>query len=238
MRKLHGLILASTITAAAPASALEFRGTEWTGAGEIGYVATTGNTDTSNLTARLGVTNERDHWRHKLALEALNTEDDGNTTAERYLAAWQTDYKFSEHEYLFGRVAYEDDKFSGYEYRITETVGYGRRVLNRSNMTLDLEAGPGARQSKLEDGNTENEFVARIAARYAWQISEHATFTEDLSSDIGEDATITKSITGLQARINGNLAMKLTFTVENTSDVPDGVDKTDTETAVTLVYGF
>lgn len=238
MRKLHGLILASTISAAAPASALEFRGTEWKGAGEIGYVATTGNTDTSNLTARLGVTNERDHWRHNLALEALNTQDDGDTTAERYLATWQSDYRFSENEYLFGRVAYEDDKFSGYEYRITETVGYGRRVLDRRNMTLDLEAGPGARQSKLEDGNTENEFVARLAAHYAWQISEHAKFTEDLSSDIGEDATITKSVTGLKAKINGNLAMKVTFTVENTSDVPDGVDKTDTETAVTLVYGF
>lgn len=184
------------------------------------------------------MTNERDHWRHNLALEALNSEEDDDTIAERYLATWQSDYKFSEHEYLFGRVAYEDDKFSGYEYRVTETVGYGRRVLDRSNMTLDLEAGPGARQSKLEDGNTENEFVTRLAARYAWQISEHAKFTEDLSSDIGKDAAITKSVTGLQAKINGNLAMKVTFTVENTSDVPDGVDKTDTETAVTLVYGF
>jgi putative salt-induced outer membrane protein len=223
---------------AAPASALEFRGTEWKGAGEIGYVATTGNTDTRNLTVKLGGTNERESWRHKLDLEALNTEDGGITTAERYLAVGQTDYKFSKHEYLFGRLAYENDKFSGYEYRVTESVGYGRRVLDRANMTLDLEAGPGARQSKLDDGNTDSELMARLAARYAWQISEHAKFTEELSSDIGENATVTKSITGLQVRINGNLAMKLTLTMENTSDVPDGIENTDTETAVTLVYGF
>jgi putative salt-induced outer membrane protein len=238
MYNLHGLFLVAALAAVPPASALEYRGTEWKGAGEIGYVATSGNTDTSNLTVKLGVTNERDHWRHNLALEALNTEDDGDTTAERYLATWQSDYKFSEHEYLFGRIAYEDDKFSGYEYRVTESIGYGRRVLNRENMTLDLEAGPGVRQSKLEDGNTEHEFVARVAGRYLWQISENAKFTEDLYSDVGEDATITKSVTALQSKINGNLAMKLTFTVKHTSDVPDDVDKTDTETGVTLVYGF
>jgi putative salt-induced outer membrane protein YdiY len=32
--------------------------------------------------------------------------------------------------------------------------------------------------------------------------------------------------------------MKLSYTVRHTSEVPDDVDKTDTETAVTLVYGF
>ena len=129
-------------------------GTEWAGSGELGFVSTSGNTDTSNLTARLGLVNERDKWRHSLGLEALNTESDGETTAERYFAAGQSDYKISEHDYLFGRLSYEDDKFSGYEYRATETVGYGRRVLNADNMTLDLEAGPGARQSKPEIGNT------------------------------------------------------------------------------------
>jgi putative salt-induced outer membrane protein YdiY len=32
--------------------------------------------------------------------------------------------------------------------------------------------------------------------------------------------------------------MKLSYTVENVSDVPPGVKKTDTETAATLVYSF
>ena len=221
-----------------PASALELWGSQWAGSGEVGYVATTGNTETSNLVAKLGVTNERVKWRHTLNLEALNSEDDGDTTAERYFASWQSDYKLSEHDYLFGRLAYEDDKFSGYDYRTTQAIGYGRRVLDTETMTLDLEAGPGARQSKLKSDGTEKEMILRLAGRYAWQISEHAKFTQDLSSDIGEDATITKSVTALQADVMGNLAMKLSYTVTHTSDVPEDIDKTDTETAVTLVYGF
>jgi putative salt-induced outer membrane protein len=171
-------------------------------------------------------------------LEALNTSDSNTTTAERYAATWQTDYKFAEYEYIFGRLHYETDKFSGYDYRISETIGYGRRVLHRDDMTLDLEAGPGARQSKRETGESENEMILRLAGRYAWQITEQSRFTQDLSFDIGEDATISKSVTAVQANIVGNLAMKLSYTVENTSDVPPGVKKTDTETAATLVYSF
>ena len=220
------------------AMAIEFMGSDWKGEGEFGYVATSGNTDTANLKARLGLVNERDQWRHTAALEALNTSDSDTTTAERYAASWQTDYKFAEFEYVFGRLQYETDKFSGYDYRISETIGYGRRVLHRDNMTLDLEAGPGARQSKLDTGESQNEMIFRLAGRYAWQITEQSRFTQDLSFDIGEDATISRSVTAVQASIVGNLAMKLSYTVENVSDVPPGVKKTDTETAATLVYSF
>jgi putative salt-induced outer membrane protein len=220
------------------AAAIEFMGSDWKGEGEFGYVSTSGNTDTTNLKARLGLVNERDMWRHSAMLEALNASDNDVTTAERYAATWQTDYKFAEFDYIFGRIHYETDKFSGYDYRISETIGYGRRVLHRDDMTLDLEAGPGARQSKLETGESENEMIFRLAGRYAWQITEQSRFTQDLAFDIGEDATITKSVTALQASIVGNLSMKLSYTVENVSDVPPGVKKTDTQTAATLVYSF
>lgn len=218
--------------------AIEFMGSDWKGEGEFGYVATSGNTDTTNLKARLGLVNERDMWRHSALLEALNTSDSEITTAERYAASWQTDYKFSEFEYIFGRLQYETDKFSGYDYRVSETLGYGRRVLHRDDMTLDLEAGPGARQSKLDTGESENEMILRLAGKYVWQITEQSRFTQELSFDIGEDATITKSVTAVQASIIGNLSMKLSYTLENVSEVPPGVKKTDTETSATLVYAF
>lgn len=238
MRYSRCLILAGAVAAATPSAAMGVLGTEWKGAGEFGYVATSGNTDTQSLSAKINLGHERAKWRHTLNLEALNNADNDVTTAERYAGNWQTDYKFTEFDYIFGRLAYETDKFSGYDYRTSETLGYGRRVLKTPRMTLDLEAGAGARQSRLETDGTEHETIARLAGRYAWQISPTAKFTEDLSTEIGADATITRSVTALQTDILGNLAMKLSYTVENTSDVPPGVEKTDTETMVSLVYKF
>ncbi len=235
--KSAGAVIACSLFSS-QVTAIEIIGSLWKGEGEFGYVATSGNTETENLKAKLGLVNDREKWRHSATLEALNESDSETTTAERYAAIWQSDYKMGEFDYLFGRLEYETDKFSGYDYRTSEVLGYGRRVLKRENMTLDLEAGPGARQSKLENGDSESEAILRLAGKYIWKISDHAKFTQDLSFDIGEEATISKSVSALQSNVIGNLAMRLSYTVENTSEVPVGVDKTDTQTALSLVYEF
>lgn len=215
-------------------------GDSWKGNVELGYVKTTGNTETESLNTKAMAETDRELWRHKLNFEALKSSDQNTTTAERYMVSGQSDYKLKgEKNFLFVYVSYEDDRFSGYEYQMTESVGYGRRVLDKNNMTLDLEIGPGARQSKVEaTGDTENEMLVRGAAKYTWKITNHSKLTEDLTVEVGEDVTITKSVTGLSAKINSSLATKLTYTIKDTSKVPAGVEKTDTELAVTLVYGF
>ncbi len=211
----------------------------WAGEVEAGIIVTSGNTDTQNISAKAKVVNNRDKWRHTGKLEALQSENTNVTTAERYLASGKSDYKLTDIDYLFGTIDYEDDKFSGYDYRATEVLGYGRRVLSTPSMTLELEVGAGSRQSKLtSSGDTNSEGLARLAGNYNWKISDTTTFSEELTVDAGSDSTISKSVTGLKSQVAGNLATRITLTVKNTSDVPVGVEKTDRETAVTLVYGF
>jgi putative salt-induced outer membrane protein len=205
---------------------------------EVGVVITNGNTETKQLSGKGKVVYEIDKWRHTGKLEALNTSDHDVTTAERYFASAKSDYKFSELEYLFVSVAYEDDRFAGYDYQTTESVGYGRRVISRPTLTLDVEAGPGARQNKFRDGSSENEFIVRANGDLVWKISEQATFNEVLTVEAGEDATISKSETSLKAKVNGNLAMKAAFVVSHSSKVPVGTSKTDTETLLTLVFSY
>ncbi|MGD8559906.1 MAG: DUF481 domain-containing protein, partial [Gammaproteobacteria bacterium] len=54
----------------------------------------------------------------------------------------------------------------------------------------------------------------------------------------GDDETVTKSVTALTANINSSLAMKLSYTIKHTSEVPPDIEKTDTETVVTIVYKY
>ncbi len=210
----------------------------WKGEAELGVVSTGGNTETTNVKARAGVVYEVEKWRHTARIDALNTSDKVRTTAERYLASWKSDYKFDEFNYMFGLISYENDRFAGFDYRVSEAIGYGRRLINRPTLTLDTEIGPGARQTKLKTGESENELIGRLAGNLAWKISDTATFTENLSTEIGKNATITRSVTALTAQLVGTLAMKLSFTARHISDVPVDREKLDTETAVTLVYGF
>ena len=211
----------------------------WKGDAELGVLNTNGNTKTQNITFKAKIVNDRDHWRHTLNGEALNSSEKGSTTAERYFISGKSDFKLTDRSYTFGLLTYENDRFSGYDQRTTETLGYGRNVIKRDTLTLDLEAGLGARQSKLSaTGENQNEGLIHLAGSLGWKLSDTSTFSEDLSSDIGEKSTVTKSVTALKTQIAGNLASKLSFTAKHSSQVPAGVSKMDTETAVTLVYGF
>jgi len=242
--KIKKSILSLTlISMASSVSALEMAGSNWKGAAEAGAVITKGNTETKTLNGKLSFTHERNKWRHHINLEALKTsgEDvngDENTTAERYLAAGKSDYKFGKHSYMFGMLQYDDDRFSGYEYQATGALGYGLRVIHEPHLFLDLEAGPGARQSKIKNGDTENEFIIRASGNLEWKITETTLFSQSLISDFGEKSTIVISVSALAAQIVGNLSMKTSLRLKRTSDVPPDIKKTDAELALTLVYNF
>jgi len=53
-----------------------------------------------------------------------------------------------------------------------------------------------------------------------------------------DSSTISESLTAIKANLIGNLAMKLSYRVKHESKVPAGTAKTDTETALSLLYGF
>ena len=210
----------------------------WKASAELGFLSTSGTTETETLNAKAAASTDRDKWNHKIDLTVLNSSDKNVATAEKYILTGQSNYKLNKPNFLFAAITYEDDKFNAaFDTQVTEAVGYGRRVIEESDLSLDLEIGPGARQSK-KDGSTASETLVRAAAKLEWTVSKSSKFSEVLTIDSGEDNTVTKSITSLATQVNGSLSMKVSYTYKNTSDLPPAAEDTDTETAVTLVYNF
>ena len=211
----------------------------WKASAELGFLSTSGTTETETLNAKAMASTDRDKWNHKIDVTVLNSSDKHVATAEKYILTGQSNYKLNKPNFLFGAITYEDDKFNAaFDTQVTEAFGYGRRVIEESELSLDLEIGPGARQSKLKDGSTASETLVRAAAKLDWTVSKSSKFSEVLTIDSGEDNTVTKSITSLATQVNGSLSMKVSYTYKNTSDLPPAAEDTDTETAVTLVYNF
>jgi putative salt-induced outer membrane protein len=81
----------------------------------------------------------------------------------------------------------------------------------------------------------------RLALNYSQHIGEHSVFTQDFLVETGSDNTYTESSTGLKVSMMDNTALKLSFTAKRNSDIPTtntDIEKTDTISAVTLVYSF
>ncbi len=244
MRNTLLLLLASCLMVGAANAADKPAASPWKRSAELGLIRTTGNTQTQTLAAKADVVYEVEKWRHTGHAEAFGqqTTDKGTgetvNSAERYELSGKSDYKFSKLDYIFGLADLKRDRFSGFDYEYAFSAGYGRTLLKRTNMQLDVEIGPGIRFFKEDKGTADNEAILRLAGKYWWAITDNSKFTQNLSVDIGEQFTTTKSVSGLQANISNMLALKLTYTLLNKSNVPTGTESTDTELATTLVYSF
>lgn len=239
MRILHAVIILSVLTSGSLQAGEEMEKSSWKGQVSAGLVAISGNSDITTINGKVDVTHDKDKWRHNLNATALNSTSEDVRSAEKYFIALKGDYKFAEQYYAYARVSYEDDKFSGFENQSTLTVGIGRRFLDDiAAMTLDLEAGAGVKSFKPEMMQAETERLIRLSGKYKWEFSNISYLSEDLSVEIGEEFTVTKSVTGLTAKLMDNFALNVSYTVKNTSDVPLGRKETDTETSVNLVYTF
>jgi len=215
----------------------------WKSSIELGFVHTSGNTETQNTSFKADVTYEIDKWRHNGHAEAYGAESEdavGNSvvSAERYELSGKSDYKYNEFDYAFVLAKFEKDRFSGFEYEHVVSLGYGRKLIKQANMELDMEIGPGERFFKKDNGVAEEEALLRLSANYWWAITDNSKFTQLLESNIGEDVTASKSVTGIKANINSALALKFTYTVKYKNKVPAGIRHKDSEAAMTLVYSF
>lgn len=210
----------------------------WDGEAELGVVNTSGNSETSTVNAKFSVVNERRKWRNTFHTEYLLASDTEQTTAERFVAEGATNYKLSEHSYLLVlNLRYVKDRFAGIDRRLTESMGYGH-IFNWDHMKLNLEGGLGARQTNYVDGTSESDAIIRLAGDYRWQFSKTGELAERAFTEIGESNTHSESETALKLHVYGNLATKISYKIINDTEVPAGRKKTDTISAVTLVYDF
>ena len=235
---LRSVWVIGLLTLSAPLLAAEEEQSPWAGKATLGYLATSGNTDNTSLNTAFEINYSVGDWNYRFDARAINTTEDDATTAEAYEAGWKSERDFSEHNYLFGQLHWRKYRFSGYETQFSQTAGYGRRLIDTEAHKLNAEIGGGARQSELATGGDENEFIARGGLNYTWQISENATFQQEMAVEAGDENTYFESVTKLSAGLIGNLSLVASYTVKNNSEVPPLTEKTDTYTALSLEYTF
>jgi len=212
---------------------------EWKGEGELGFTQTSGNTESKSLNAKLGVVKKHHKWTHKANLEALQASINGTESTNRTIADARTEYEFGKKTYTFAGLRYEEDKFSGYDYQSSVSLGFGNQFLKNDNYELDASLGLGYR--RLKDTATSvvsGDGIITGNLNYLYKISKYATFKEKILIEAGDANTYTEAETSLKMKINGNLASKIAYTIKQNSTVPAGTKKTDTVTTIALVYGF
>ena len=118
-RKLQ--ILAGIALALAAASVAQ--ADPWKGKGEAGIVFARGNSDSDTVNIKLAMSKVIDLWKHSLDMSYLRASSNGVESSNRFVGAWQSDYKVSERSFAFGALHYERDQYSGFDYQASASTG-------------------------------------------------------------------------------------------------------------------
>lgn len=218
--------------------------------GEFGLVSASGNTNTTTLTAKINTSQELRLWSYQIIGDILykrsktviDGKDTNATSAQKLFLSSQIDYKLADPNnrvFLYGE--YEDKRFSGFDYQSSIAVGWTSRLWRDEISELKYSVGPGYAISKYESDTElpdDQGFIVRAAFEYKHKFNKLATFRQFVSAEAATNSTKTKSETSLSTKINGSLAMKLTFVMNHDTSIADESEELDTETAVTLVYQF
>lgn len=210
----------------------------FSGSIEAGASVQSGNTDSTEL--KLGIKGEQElqNWRHRFDASAYNAKDNGTRSDEEYRVNFGSDYKINERDYFFGQLGYVNDRYAGFKYRITESLGVGRRWIDDGTYLLDTRIGPGFRHTKFTNGDKEDNWVILTALEAGWKLNDFVELGEKASLEYAEENSIFTSSTFVKSKLSEVLAFRVGFDVEHKTDVPAGREKTDTRTTAGIVYDF
>ena len=233
-----------------PLQPIGFFGTV-TGDVELGFLLTSGNTDSFAIRANSELVHELEFFRNRYQLQSLlqknNVVDSKTggknqvTTASRYGFTGQSNYKIvTGRQTVFGRGAYLHDKFGAFTEQASLVVGYGNRLYEKQSDYFDLETGPGFGHQEAASGNTNTGLIWYLAANLDYQLHRTSKFRQTLESTMslnGENSTLL-SRSSITARIADSLSMRFNFVLKYNSKPEGERDSLDSETSASLVYTF
>jgi len=239
----------------------------WSGNGEAGLAATSGNTHAENLNGKFALKYSDAQWKNELYASALRnrsnatttTKDTGTvppttisttryqTTANRFEGGASSGYKFDDHSYFVGAARHERDEFSPYRDQSIASLGYGCQVLKNSRTELAVEVGGGYKLVQTSavaaaaihaSADSQNSAAARGKFEYKYSFNATTSFSNTYLVESTSANTFVQNDAGLQVKMTRSLGLKAAYEVRHNSDVLPGFSNTDQLLTTNLVYSF
>ncbi len=227
-----------------------------TASAELGFLYKTGNTKSADVKAGFNVKHEKDKWRSVVAFnilaKKLEKEEDGKdefvTTDNKWDILTQTNYTVGEagKNYLYGNLAYEQDKFSGFESQSSFSAGWGREWYKTESSSLFADIGPGVkydvtRATETTASTSSTNFIIQAQALYSHKFNDYVEFKQYLvakQATKSGDNSVYKSETSVTAQLIDALQLKFALRIDYDTEVEPEFENTNTETSMTLIYNF
>jgi putative salt-induced outer membrane protein YdiY len=223
------------------------RGTEktrkhrWSGRGEVSYVATTGNADTT--TAQVGgeTIYKPGQWSALFRAGYLTSTKADGTRDRRIDGLVRASREVSAKLELFGQIAYVENTYAGLSHSFYPLAGIAYELLAGKPHSLTTRVGLGYGQESRVRTRDLSFATADAETAYRWTMSKTAelrqdtTFTTNLSHS--SDWRVA-NVTSVAAALNSALKLKVSHGVNYLNEPVSGFERVDTVTSASVVATF
>lgn len=214
----------------------------WDNSISAGGTINTGNTNTTNLGAKLSSDFVRGPWNYQLSIEGELDTANGQRTAQNATGIGSVRYLFEQRTYSFAKSNATFDAFATYDRTIRAAIGLGKVLIKNKKHFFSVEAGPGSTHQRIS-GSKEYQtlFMANGSMLYKYQVSPTAKISQAASIDYSSENTHSETISAIRTKVTDGLALEISFTLKHDSTIPansKNTNRTDTATKVAVVYDF
>lgn len=213
----------------------------WGGEASLSGSTTSGNTSTTDIGLALHLTKEDGPWKHNFDTTYDLGRADGQDNKNRAYIGYKLDRQINDRLYAYGNANYFTDDFGAFKNGSFVGAGLGYKVIVPDPIGWAVEAGAGYRSQKAREvgiipSMKVDEFAIRGASEFDYKFSDAVSFYNNSEVIWSESDTYLWNDVGITANLAGNLAARFSFRVDHHTDVPVGVEKTDTITRAAIVY--
>jgi len=189
----------------------------WKGKGEFGAVDTTGQTNSTGVTARLSLVRDGLRWRQESTASVDYLHHNGVEERDRYFAGHQANYKVSDRLYALGLASWEGNRAQGFNSRVTASLGAGVTLVKSAHMGLSVEASPALRTTNYLGAINDTSLAARVAGNAHWNVTSRLTVSEDATYYRETNDHSLTSESALTLKLIGALSTRFSYRLQRES---------------------
>lgn len=200
--------------------------------GDVGYVATSGNSSVQTLNLGDNVSARFGHLLLTQQFAVIHGRSEGATVASSWRTQFRADVAMSQSVGLYASVTYERNIFAGLESRVGTVTGLSAQVLKTKTDKLVVEGGISLTdQAGTVASPVNSDFLGgRAATAFTHQLSPRASIAQsiELLPDFRESADLrVNTETDLLAPFTHRAAVKLSYVIHYDGVPEPGYETTD-----------
>jgi putative salt-induced outer membrane protein YdiY len=213
----------------------------WSGKGEVSYVSTGGNTETT--TAKLGgeIQYRPADWTLLFRVAYLTSTSQTGDRNERVDGLLRASRPIGRRLELYGQIVYLQNTFAGITSSIYPLGGLSYAIIESGHHTLSARGGLGFGQENRVRTVSTGFATADTELTYRWRLSQTAELRQETTVTANLDRAAdwrAAGATAISAGLNALLSLKLSHIVSYFNEPVAGFERVDTISSAAVVATF